>query len=179
MESSFSPHPSAAPTTTAVALRFGLLAGLVSVVFSLILFLTKMDQSPIRWLGLVISIGAIWLAHNEFKKQNGGYMEYGQGLSIGTILSLVSGTLSGIFTYVYVTFVDTTYMQRAMDIARAQMEAKGDMPSEQIDQAMEISAKFMTGGALLIFSIVGGAFFGFILSLIISAITKNSRPEFE
>ncbi len=171
--------PSTAPTTTSVALRYGLLTGLVSVIFSLILYLTKLDQSPAKWIGVAILAAGIYLAHIEFKKKNGGFMEYGQGLGIGTLLSVVDGILSGVFIYIYVTFVDINWVQRSMDVTRGQMEARGQMTDEQIDQAMEMTAMFMTGPALLIVSIVVNLLLGFILSLIISAITKNSRPEFE
>ncbi len=179
MDASFTSPPPPPPTTTAVALRYGLLTGLVSTVFTLMLFLTKNEQSSLRWLGLAISIAGIYLAHQEFKKRNGGFMAYGQALSIGTLLSVIAGTISGAVTYVYVTYIDPSYLGRGLDVARAQMEARGDMADADIDTALEISAKFMNGGALLIFSVLGGALFGFILSLIIGAITKNSPPEFE
>ena len=173
------PNSSPAPSVSSVALRFGFLAGLANVALSLVLFLTHTDQSPIRWVGLLISIGAIYLAHTEFKKQNGGFMEYGQGLGIGTLLSLIAGLMSAVFIFVYVSYIDTNYLTHLMDVTRTQMEGRGNMTDEQIDQAMDMSAKFMTPTAMVIFSVIGGAFFGFILSLIISAITKNSQPEFE
>jgi hypothetical protein len=177
---SSAPDPTTAPvTTTAIAIRFGLINGLIGTVFSLVLFLTKLEQSELRWAGLLISIGCIYLAHTEFKKHNQGFLEYGQALGIGTILSLIAGIIQGVFTYVYVSFIDTEFTQRMLDTARSQMEARGNMDDAQIDQAIEMTAKFASGGALLIFSVVGGAFFGFMLSLVIGAFTKNSRPEFE
>ena len=171
--------PTTPPPTTPLALRYGLLTGLVSVVFSLILFLTKLDQSGIRWAGLLISIGGIYLAHQEYKKLNGGFMEYGQGLSLGTMLSAVAALLSSAFTYVYVAFVDPSFIQRILDATRAGMEAKGNLNDDQIEQGMAMTAKFTTAPMMFVFGMIFGVFFGFVLSLIISAITKNSRPQFE
>jgi Protein of unknown function (DUF4199) len=174
------PDPTTAPATTkTIAVRFGLINGLIGTVFSLVLFLTKLEQSELRWVGLLISIGCIYLAHTEFKKHNQGFLEYGQALGIGTTLSLIAGIIQGVFTYVYVSFIDTEFTQRMLDNARAQMEAQGNMDDAQIDQAVDMTANFASGGALLIFSIIFGAFFGFILSLIVGSFTKNSRPEFE
>ena len=166
-------------TTTSVALRYGLLTGLVGIIFSFFLFIAQADQSPVRWLGLVITVGGIVLAHKQFKQGNGGFMEYSEGLGIGTLLGLVAGTLNTLFNYVYLTFIDTEYMGRALDIARAKMEEKGEMTDEQIDQAMTWAAKFSGGSWMLLFGILGSLLFAFLLSLLISAITKHSKPQFE
>ena len=174
------PTPTSAPvTTTSVSIRYGLLAGVASIILSLLLFLTNMDQSPVRWLGLVIIVGAIVLAHNQFKQGNGGFMSYGQGLGIGTLLSAVSGIISTIFSYIYMTYIDTGYMARVMEKTRMDMEAKGNMSDAQIDQAMGMAEKFSGGVWILVFGILGGIFIGFVISLIISAFTKHNRPEFE
>lgn len=167
------------PKVLPLAIRFGLLTGLAGIVFSLIQFLTKTDQSPLRWLGLLISVAGIYLAHKKFKELNGGYMEYSQGLGLGTLLSVVAGVLGTIFFVFYTTSVDTEYTQRMMDVQRAQMEAQGTMSDSQIDDAMAISAKFMGPGAMFAFGIFFSVLSGFIISLIVSAITKNSRPQFE
>jgi hypothetical protein len=155
------------------------MTGLLSIIISLVLFMTSLDQSPAKWLSIVVLIGGIVMAHSFFKRSNGGFMSYGQGLSIGSIISVIVGVLSGIFSYIYMTFVDTDFMARTMEKARADMEAKGNMTDEQIDQAMAMSQKFTSGPLMIVFAILGTLIMGFILSLIISAITKNTRPEFE
>jgi len=166
-------------TTTAVGLRYGLLVGLVSIIFSFILFVTQADQSPVRWLGLIILIGGMVLAHNAYKQANNGYMSYAEGLGIGAFMSVISGVLSTAFSFVYMKFVDPEYMGRIMETTRASMEAKGNMTDEQIDQAMAMAQKFSSGGWMVLFGILGSLLFGFLIALLVSAITKNSKPEFE
>ena len=166
-------------TTTAIGLRYGLLVGLVSIIFSFVLFLTQTDQSPVRWLGLAVLIGGMVLAHNAYKQANGGFMDYSEGLGIGALMSVISGTLSTAFSYVYMSFVDEGYMSRVMETTRAKMEAKGNMTDEQIDQAMSMAQKFSSGGWMILFGILGSLLFGFLIALVVSAITKNSKPEFE
>lgn len=173
------PNTSTPTTTTAVALRYGLLTGLAGVIFSFIIFLMQADQSPIRWLGLAITVGGMVLAHNQFKRSNGGYMDYSEGLGIGTLMGMVGGVINTLFNYVYLTFIDPEYMGRALDIARAKMEEKGNMTDEQIDQAMMYAAKFSSGGWMLLFGLLGSLLFAFLISLVVSAITKNSKPQFE
>jgi hypothetical protein len=158
-------------TSTSVGLRYGLLVGLVSIIFSFVLFVTQADQSPVRWLGLVILIGGMVMAHNAYKQANDGFMNYAEGLGIGALMSVVSGVLSTAFSYVY--------MGRIMDTTRAKMEAQGNMTDDQIDQAMTMAQKFSSGGWMVLFGILGSLLFGFLIALVVSAITKNSKPEFE
>ncbi|KAA9327004.1 DUF4199 domain-containing protein [Hymenobacter busanensis] len=168
-----------AVTPSSVGIRYGVLLGIVSIIFSLLLFMTNSDQSPLRWAGLLISVAAIWLAHGYFKKHNGGFMSFGQGLTIGLVMSVVSGVLSSIFSYIYMTFIDPSYMERLMEKTRTEMEAKGTMSDEQIDQAMSMMNKFSGGPMTLVFGILGALIIGLLISLIVSAITKHNRPEFE
>lgn len=166
-------------TPTSVGLRYGLLVGLMSIIFSFVLFITQADQSPLRWLGLVILIGGMVLAHSAYKKANGGFMQYSEGLGIGAFMSVISGILSTAFSYVYMTVVDEGYMGRIMEATRAKMEAQGNMTDDQIDQAMNMAQKFSSGGWMVLFGILGSLLFGFLIALVVSAITKNPKPEFE
>ncbi len=170
---------SAPVSPTSVGLRYGLLTGLVSVIFSFILLVTHTDQSPAQWLGLLIFVGAMVLAHQAFRRENGGFMNYSQGLGIGTILGGISGILSTVFRYVYITFIDTEYLSRTMELARAKMEEKGGLTDEQIDQFISSMQKFNSGIFMVISWIIVSILFGFLIALVVSAITKHSRPEFE
>ncbi len=169
-----------AVTPAAVAIRYGLLVGIITVIYSLILMATGLEQKPV--LGFVtfgIMIVGIVLAHKYFKLNNGGFMSYGQGLGIATIMGAVIGTLSSIFRYIYVNFVDAEYTQRTLEAARTKLETDG-LSDERIEQTMAITAKMMPNGPIsIVWGILATAFFGFLLALIISAFTKNNRPEFE
>lgn len=166
-------------TTASVGVRYGLLTGLVSIIFSFILLVTQADQSPVRWLGLLILIGAMMMAHKAYKQSNSGFMNYGEGLAIGTIMSAVSGLMGTAFNALYMNFIDPEYMTRLMETTRAKMEAKGGMSDEQIDQSIAMMHKFSSGSWMIIFGIVVSVLIGFLIALVVSAITKNSKPEFE
>lgn len=170
-----------AVTPVSVGLRYGLLTGIVTVIYSLILKAANLEQMPVMGLlTFAILIVGIVLAHKFYKKASGGFMSYGQGLGIATVAGAVIGVMSGIFNYIYVNFIDTEYAQRAVAAARAKMETDGQLSEEQIDQAMEWTSKMMPTGPLsILWAILATAFFAFLLALVISAFTKNKRPEFE
>ncbi|MBB6612549.1 DUF4199 domain-containing protein [Pontibacter sp. Tf4] len=167
------------PSVTSVALKYGLITALVSIVYTLIIMV--LDMSDNRWLSalsFIIMIAGIVLAMKEYRTLNGGFMSYGQGLGIGTLVSAISGLLSGIFMWIYTTFVDTEYMGRMRD---KQIDALLDqgMTDEQVDAAMSMSEKFQGPLALILGGLIGAVVIGFLLSLILSAIMKRNRPEFE
>ncbi|KUG08268.1 DUF4199 domain-containing protein [Solirubrum puertoriconensis] len=175
MENTITPNVS----PSAVGVRYGIMLGIVSIIFTAVIMMAGLDQNTaVGLLGAVITIVFIVLAHKAFKQANGGFMSYGQGLAIGIIASAVSGILASVFRYIYITFIDPDAMARGMEAARAKLEERG-MSDEQIDQAMSMSSKMTEGPVGIVIAIVGSIIVGLILSLIISAITKRTRPEFE
>ena len=166
-------------TVSNTAMRYGIIVGLISVIYSFVL--AMLDETMNRGLGAVaylfLIVGMV-MAFKYFKNHNHGYMSYGQGLGIGTLMSLIVGLLSSIFMYIYINFVDPEMMNRAMEMQRVQMEERG-MDDAQIDQAMEMAGKFSSPELMIVFGTLGFVVIGFIIALIVAAIMKNARPEFE
>ncbi|OKL39782.1 DUF4199 domain-containing protein [Pontibacter flavimaris] len=167
------------PSVGSVALKWGFIFALIGVIFTLVLMVTGLAEN--RWissLAYLILIGGIVMAMKNYKEENNGFMSYGQGLGIGSIVSVVYGLLSGISSWLYMEFVDPEYMTRIMEKQRVQMLQDG-MTDEQIDAGMAIAENFQGPFTVILGSAVITLIFGFILSLIIAAVMKNSRPEFE
>ncbi|MER2997781.1 DUF4199 domain-containing protein [Pontibacter populi] len=167
------------PSVTSVALKYGFITALVGVVYTLIIMVANLGDN--RWLsGLsyLILIAGIVLAMKQYKTINYGYMSYGQGLGIGTLVSAIFGLLSGIFVWLYTSFVDTEYMSRMMEKQSEALLDQG-MSDEQVEQAMAMTENFQGPLAMILGGLVGAVVIGFLLSLILSAIMKNNRPEFE
>lgn len=160
-------------------MRYGLLTGLVGIIISFGLNISHLEQSPAKWLSIVVMIAGIVLGQQAYKKANGEFMSYGQGLGVGVVVSAVSAVLSAAFSYIYVTFIDPEMTARILDKTRADLEAQGKMSDAQIDQAMHWTSMFMQGPALVAVALVGGIIMGLLVSLITAAILKNPKPEFE
>ncbi|QNE40093.1 DUF4199 domain-containing protein [Hymenobacter sp. NBH84] len=166
-------------TTANAGVRYGLLAGIASAILSLVLYATNLEQSPVRWVSMLVLAGAIFLAQQFYKQNNSSFMSYGQGLGIGAMVGAISGLVSGVYTFVYTQFINPDFMATALNKARTDMEARGNLSDEQIEQGLQMSSKFMDGPFLYIGAILGTLFFAFLLALVISAFTKHKRPEFE
>lgn len=166
------------PSTKQIVLKWGLISGVISSLTSLITYIVGITNSSMTIVGTVIAIVLIILAHKEYKSDGDGFMSYGKGLGIGTLLSLVSGIVSSIVSYVYLKFVDSSYFDLLRENQIAGMEESG-LSDDQIEQALEFSSFSFSPEFILIGVILGAVFFGFILSLIITAFTKNSDPSAE
>jgi tetrahydromethanopterin S-methyltransferase subunit F len=168
------------PSIYAVAIKYGLLTGLLYVVFATVNYITESYGNFFLALliSIVISVTGIVLALREFKKQNAGFMTYGQGLGLGLMVSIIAGLISGVFSMLYIQFVDPGMPEKIVDATMEQMAAFGVDESMLEDKREEIMASFTPVRQLM--SALSNAFFsGLILSLIIAAIMKHTRPEFE
>ncbi|ALJ01782.1 hypothetical protein DC20_22190 (plasmid) [Rufibacter tibetensis] len=167
-------------TPTSVGVRYGFIAGFSLIIVSLIFML--LERSTNSTLAQVLSFlilgGGIVAAYLYFKEHNHSYMSYGQGLGIGAILGSIAGVLGGVFSAIYTTFIDNTILEKAMEMEVQKMEERG-LSDEQIEKAVEVAQMFSGPLAMIILSILLYTIGAFFLSLIIAAIMKRNRPEFE
>ncbi|MBV6639751.1 MAG: DUF4199 domain-containing protein [Cyclobacteriaceae bacterium] len=164
-------------TIRSVSIKYGLILGMIGIIYFILLdFLGKAQDQGWNYLGIVFSIVAFYFAYKEFKEDGDGYMTYGQGLGIGTLASLISSVISGIFTVVYINYINSAFMENMRQMQIAKMEEQG-MSDAQIEQAMPMVEMFSSPIAMFIMIIIFGTFFGFLVALIMSAIFKKSNPE--
>ena len=165
-------------STRSVGIRYGLIMGIIGIALFVVFIAADVDvQGPARWLNVLVLAVIIFLAHKYFKENGDGFMTIGQGTGIGFWMSLVSSAISSVFTYVYVKFIDTTFIQQMMDKQREAMEAKGTLSEEQVDQAMNMTSKFMTPEMMVVFGLVFGIIFGVIIALVVGLFTQKKNPE--
>ncbi len=165
------------PTPARVALKWGLILGIVLIAYSLILFLTdNVGNTGLGFVSYALSIGGIILAMREFRTLNGGFMTYGEGLTVGTLTSGVSGLLSALFSTFYTTVIDTGVMERMADQTREKLEESG-VSDEVIEQQMEFVQMFQSPGLLFVFGVIGSVILGLLLSLVIAAFMKKTKEN--
>lgn len=167
------------PSTARIALKYGVITGVASIVYNVILIITEKNQNQaLSALGLIIMVAGMVYAMREFKTENNGYMSYGQGLGIGTLIAAISGLLGATFMMFYTQFIDTNFMQKTLDTAREDMERRG-MSDAQIDAGMQFSEKMISPGIMFATGVFFSIFIGFIIALIVAAIMRRNKPVFE
>lgn len=178
--SSYQTTPHTQPSTWSVGVKGGIYTGLIFVIYSLLTFITEWEgfQEANTLFSLISLIIGIWLTHKAFKDQGNGYMSYAQGLGLGTILGLVAGAINGLVSLLYLSFIDTAYMERQTEKVIIQLEEQG-LSDTQIDQTMQFMEYTMNPVSVFFMSILLSVIFAFLVSLIVSAFTKNSDPTLE
>jgi hypothetical protein len=165
--------PIEAPMTS-FALKYGLITAMVGIAISLVIYLTgNIAQAWAGWVGLPVIIYLYYFFQKKFRDEyQEGYVSFGKAFKLGALMVVIGSVVNGIFTYFI--FSDSEVMDQIMEKSYNNMVEKG-MSSAQIDQAMEMSASFMTPTAMMAFAALGGIFFGLILVLITSAIVKKDH----
>jgi hypothetical protein len=165
-------------TTRETGIRYGLYLAGVSIVYFLTLTIAGIDMTTgvQRWVPYVFYLGLIFLAHKYFKENGDGFMTYGQGVGISFWLGLVSSVIYGAFFYIYVKFVDASFLDMIKDRQMEEMANRG-MTDEQIEQAMQFAGAFTGAEAMLFFAVFFGILAIVICGLIISIFTQRKNPD--
>ncbi|HEY9047036.1 MAG TPA: DUF4199 domain-containing protein [Ohtaekwangia sp.] len=166
------------PTVRQVGIRYGLIGGVISIIFFVIMNVAQVDITAWywKWIGYIITAVLIFLAHKYYKENGNGFMPYGQGIGIGVWIGIISSIISSVFTYIYIKFIDSGFIEAIKEKSIADMEAKG-MSDEQIEQAMKFVSMFTTAEAMFIMGIIFGIITAVIIALLVSIFTQKKNPE--
>lgn len=164
-----------------IALNYGVLLALLSIVLQVISYVLDAHIDRPWWLSvlqLLISVTVTVYGIKAYKTGNAGFLTLGQALKAGLAISLVAGLIAVIFNFVFINYIDPDFIQKTMEFSREQMiEQNPNMTQQQIDNAMSISAKFMSPWVMSAFAIILTLFFGFIISLIAGLIMRRNPPQ--
>ena len=98
---------------TNTAVTYGLISGLASVLFSLLLYLggVKWFVSPVAYTGILIPIIIAVLAGLKQKKTEGGYLEFSAALKVVFTCFVIGTVISTLFSYILLNFIDVPFRQ--------------------------------------------------------------------
>lgn len=111
----------------------------------------------------------------QFKKDNNGFMTFGEGLKIGVGIGLIAGIIGIIFNQILAGVIDPEMMDKAMEYQRGMLMETTKMTPEQIDAQMEIGKKFTTPSMQIIFGLIYSIVVSLLLSLIPALILKRKE----
>jgi len=164
-----------------IALTYGLLLGLFSVLLSVVLYAMDSHLERPGWasfLSFAVTLALIVYGLKTFKKENEGYMSLGQALKTGVAISLIAGIIGAIFNYIFVTMIEPDFVNQMLELTRENMlENNPEMTDEQVEMGLSITEKMMQPWIMSALAIIVSMFFGFIISLIAGLIMKQNRPE--
>ncbi|HNW98524.1 MAG TPA: DUF4199 domain-containing protein [Bacteroidales bacterium] len=163
------------------ALNYGFLLGITLIILSLLFYILNVDyQSVAQYISIVIMIVGMIIGILAYRKNNNGFITYGQSLGNGVLIGLFSAILVSIYTIIFFTLIDPGMIDVILRQAEEKMiEKNPNMTDEQIEMAMSYSRKFMTPLSMAIWGTIMSTVYAFVASLIISIFTRKVDNSFE
>lgn len=167
--------------TAPYALQYGLIYGIILVVFAIMLYTMDMhyqNSTLSTVVNILIGVGGILWGMLAYKKDNGGFISLSQSLKVGVAVALVGSLVGIIYGVVLTEFIDPTTMDKALEFQKQQMLSQNpEMSVEQANQFVDMQKKFSSPLIRSAFGLLFGIFFGFIVALISGLVIKKNRPE--
>ncbi len=167
-------------TAKKFVLNYGLLLGIVSVIFGVIMYVTNVYLDPgviYSAIGFLVLIVIITLGIKAFKTENDGYLSLGEALKVGIGVAVIGGIITAVWSFVLMNYIEPEYMNQIMEVQREKMiEMQPNMTESQLEAASEMTSKMSSPLMIMAFSLIGNLFFGLVISLIAGLIMKNKNP---
>jgi hypothetical protein len=174
------------PSLLQFTLTYGAILGIVSIIISLIMYIS--GYMPINFkrillttvISLAVTIVFVSAGMKSYRdKVLDGTISYGQALVVGILIVVFSSLLASIYNLIFNYVIDPEYMDRVMEATKNWtydwMNNMGSTEA-QIEDAMErFDKQQATPVKTFLQGLIWSAVFGTILSLIIAAFTKKSR----
>jgi hypothetical protein len=160
--------------------KFAIVYALIVIGFGLILYIFNLTMKAglvNTVVNLVALFGSIYFGILAHRNQNlNGYINYGQSLGIGFLISLVAGIIVAVYQLVFSTYIAPEMAQNMLNEAKRQM-IESNASEEDIQMTVDLMKKLSDPKWILLGGIGGTAFLGLIAALVISAFTKKEDPD--
>ncbi len=168
------------PSIGKQALKYGAIIAVVLILISIFTHVTNLTgNSMLGWLENLVIIAGLFWAMKVFRDTHvGGYMEFGQGVSFGTLASLFGGSLTSLYSFIFLKYVDPSVLVELKEVALENF-LQGGYSEAELEMMDSIIQFVYTPGVMLIGGILGAVLGGVIISLILAAILKKPKPLFE
>jgi hypothetical protein len=156
------------------ALTYGAITAAAMIVYSLILFILNLYlNKPLGYVNYLLLIAGMVLGTLNFRKLNDrGLLPYGKAFTSCFLIGLIASVISIIYFFIYMKFINTGMINEMLEQARQEMMTK-NLSEEQMDKAMEYTAKFMQPAWMMVFGLLMYVIVSVILSAIIAIFLKK------
>ena len=161
---------------------YALTLTMCGAVLNLLLYFTGFQTEKLatgqyfQWIGFIVMFVVLWLGIKAVREESEGrYLTYGRGVGAGVLISLYSGLMSSVYTYIHFKFVNPEFVDYQLALIRPKWEAAG-MGDAQMEQVEKMTRMMMGPGVQACLTPIIVVLFGLILSLVIAAILKRNPP---
>jgi ABC-type sugar transport system permease subunit len=162
---------------------YALILTACGAVFNLLLYFTGFQTEKIaigqhlQWIGFIIMIVILWLGIKAVREESPNKaLSYGAGVGAGTLISLYSGLMSAVYTYIHFKFINVDFVDYQLTLIRAKWAEHG-MSEAQMEQAEGFTRKLMAPAVQAVIFPFAAVFIGLVISLILAAFLKRNPPD--
>tara|TARA_B100000902_G_scaffold341958_1_gene345691 strand:- start:3288 stop:3809 length:522 start_codon:yes stop_codon:yes gene_type:complete len=160
------------------AMNYGAILGLALSLFSLLFWAANIDekQSIIpSILNNALIIAFITYSVIQYRDQyNNKVISYSASLKLGTTIAFFSSIIMAFYTFFYISYLKPDLLSDVLhQTEQSILVSNPEISDENLDMQLEIAAKFMQPHWMMIMSMLGGTFMGFLYSALISLFTKK------
>jgi hypothetical protein len=130
-----------------------------------------------KWLPTLVLLTVLIVYCINYGKQHNNEVTYGKVFGYAFKIALVVSILIFFYSLLSSYVIFPELKDQLLEKARADMEAKGGLTEDQIDQGMAMTKKFLQPVPIAIFAFLGTLLFGTISALLGAAFTKKSEPS--
>jgi uncharacterized protein DUF4199 len=162
------------------SLMSGIYLGVALIAYSLLMFVLDVDrESSVTYISYVVLAGGLFWSVVSFRdKHCNGILDYKGAFSAGFYTGLFASVLTGIFTYIYVQYIDTGLIQEILlKTEEGMLEGNPNMSDDQIDQALYYTEMFTSPVMMGVWGFVMNVIVSAIFSLIIAIFAKRENTE--
>ncbi|MEK7650203.1 MAG: DUF4199 domain-containing protein [Patescibacteria group bacterium] len=165
-----------------IELKFGLLTGALVCLYVLGEFLlgfhtTRLDIGAYSGYGAsVIPFVVYFFALRRWKlDRGGGFLTMRQGVRSGLLMSMIAATVLAGFMLAYNAFINPSFLDKNIDMARIELERQGKLPGEIRDtlEYLRVSNSFPQQS---VFILAGVTFEGILVSAILAYFLQKRPP---
>ncbi len=171
------------PEKTNVARNYGLIAGLIITLVTLLQYLGGLDMylSPIGYVSYLVLITMAVLAALKVRKANEGFLEFSEALKTTFTVLALGFLIQTVFVYILLNYIDVPFKQALSEetINKAEIALKKYMSDSEIDKVLDAERgkdQFSLPRVFLGYAIT--CILAFIFCLLISLIVRKSKPAF-
>jgi hypothetical protein len=167
-----------------VALNYGLMLGVVLIIYSLILYLVNVPLESLQyfnWGSYVFIIIFMVLGIKTYRdKYADGLITYGKSFSTGFLIGLYAAIIAAIYGFIYFSFINPGIIQEMMDARTIEMmEQNPNMNDEQLEMAQAWMERFMSPVMMSIMGLIVNVIITLIISLVVSIFTQRKDTSLE
>ncbi|MFL9843798.1 DUF4199 domain-containing protein [Flavobacterium rhizosphaerae] len=170
--------------TGKAAVNYGVIFGVIMILEFIIAYALDINPQQNKTIGLINSILNnlilpvlfIALACNYFKKQNGGYIKFGESLKTGVATTVIAAAVFAVFNIVFYLIFPEAQAEILQKVKEAQVATNPNLTAEQLKMTIKVTEMFMKPYIAFPVTIIIYAFLGLIYSLLVGAIVKKEKP---